>query len=52
MKFCTDIHGPQRMNPVDSGDPLIVPVAPRAGQNDQLSCEISQFVLNELAQVS
>ncbi len=24
MKFCTDIQGPQRKNPTDSGDPLTI----------------------------
>ena len=26
MKFCTDIHDPQKMNPTDFGDPLTFPV--------------------------
>ncbi len=26
MKFCTDIHGPQRMKPTDFGDPLTFPL--------------------------
>lgn len=33
MKFCTDIHGPQRVKPTDFGDPLTIPLAPPAGQN-------------------
>ncbi len=32
MKFCTGIHGPQRMNPTDLGDSLTFHVAPPAGQ--------------------
>ncbi len=28
MEFCTDIHGFQRMNPNDFGDPLTFPLAP------------------------
>lgn len=31
MKFCTDIHSPQRMNPYGFGDPLIFPLAPPWG---------------------
>lgn len=27
MAFCTDVRGPQRMHPPDSGDPLIFPLA-------------------------
>ncbi len=28
MKFCTDIHGLQRMDPMDLGDPLTLPLVP------------------------
>ncbi len=31
MKFHTDIHSPQRMNPTDFGDPLSFPLAPPWG---------------------
>lgn len=31
MKFCTDIHGPQWLNPPDFDDPLSFPVASPAG---------------------
>ncbi len=32
MKSATDIHGSQRMNPNDFGDPLIFYLRPSAGQ--------------------
>ncbi len=38
-KFDTDIHGPQRMNPTDFGDPLTFPVLPPASQSFHSSCE-------------
>ncbi len=50
MKFCTDIHGPQRINPNDVGAPLTFPLAPPAGRIFYLSCEISQHLLNGSAQ--
>ncbi len=28
MKFCTDIHGSQKMNPTDFGDPPALTLAP------------------------
>ncbi len=28
VKFCADIHGPQRMNATGFGDPLTFPLAP------------------------
>ncbi len=33
MKFCTDIHGSQTMNPGGFGEPLTVPLVPSSGQN-------------------
>lgn len=32
MKLCTNMHGPQRINPSDFGDPLIFRLAHTAGQ--------------------
>ncbi len=49
MKFGTDIHGAQRMNSSDFGDPLTFPVAPSAGQSFTLICEISQHPLDSLS---
>ncbi len=49
IKFCTDVHGSQRMNPTDFGDPLTFSLAPPAGQSFHLSCEISQYLLDGLA---
>ncbi len=40
MKLGIDIHGPQRMNPTDFGDPL-THIVPPPGQYFHLSCEIS-----------
>ncbi len=37
MKFCSGIHGAQRMNPDDFGDPLTFPLAPPSGQKLNLS---------------
>ncbi len=31
--FWSEIHGPQRMNPADFGDPFTFPLAPSSGQN-------------------
>ncbi len=31
MDFCTDIHGAQKMNPNDFGDPMNFPLAPWCG---------------------
>ncbi len=50
MKFGTDMDAAQMMNPKDIGDPLIFPVAPSAGQSFHLSSEISQHLLDGLAQ--
>ncbi len=50
MKFCTDIHVPQRMKPVDFGKPLTFPLAPQAYQTFYQSCELSQHLLHRLAQ--
>ncbi len=37
MKFCTNIHGPQKMNPKNFGDPLTFPLAPPSDQNFNMS---------------
>ncbi len=50
MKFGSDFHGCQMMNPNYFGDPFAFPVAPPAGQSFHLSCEISQHLLDGLAQ--
>lgn len=42
MTFCTDTHGPRRMNP------CVTYVEPPAGQGFHLSCEIFQHLLDEL----
>lgn len=41
MQFGGEIHGPQRMNPDDLGEPLTFPLPPPAGQTFHLSREIS-----------
>ncbi len=51
LKFCTDIHGAQRINPNDFGDPLTFPLAPPAGITYHLSCKISQHLFDGLAQI-
>ena len=33
IKVCADIHGAQRMNPTDFGDPLTFHLAPLLGKN-------------------
>ena len=50
MKFGTDIHVAKRMNPNDFSDPLNVHVEPPAAQRFHISSEISQHLLNGLAQ--
>ncbi len=50
MKFGTDIHGVQKINFTDFGDPLTFPVATPAGQSFHLLCEISQRLPDGLAQ--
>lgn len=37
MRFGTDIHGSQTMNPNNFDDPLIVHFTPSSGQNIRLS---------------
>ncbi len=37
MKFGTDIHRAQKVNPNDFGDPLTFHLAPSSGQNFSLS---------------
>lgn len=34
--LCTDIHGPNRMNPNGFGEPMTFPLAPPAGQSFNL----------------
>ena len=43
-----DIHGPQRMNPKDFGEPPIFLLAPTAGQSSPLSSEIYQLYGQEM----
>ncbi len=50
MKFGIDFHGPQRMNPNDFGDVLTFPVILPGGQILYLSSEMSQYLLDGLAQ--
>lgn len=50
MKFVADLHGAQRVNPNDFGDPTTSPVAPLADQSFHSSCEISQHLLDGSAQ--
>ncbi len=50
MKFGTDICVLQRMKPNDFGDPLTFHPVPPAGQAFHLSSEISQNLLDGLAQ--
>ncbi len=40
MEFCTDNHGPQRINPTDVGGPLTFHLAPPAGK----SCHLSGWI--------
>ncbi len=52
MKFGTDIHGAQRMNPENYfHGPLTFPLAPPSGQGFHLSYEISQHLQDGLAQL-
>ncbi len=49
MKFGADIHGSQRINPYDFGDPLTFPLAPAKGQHLSEICknyEISYMRMN------
>ncbi len=48
MTFCTDIHGPLRMNPTDFSDSQTCHVV-TPGQGFQLAYEISQHLLDGLA---
>lgn len=48
MKFWTDIHGPQRMNATNFGDPLAFHLMPPAGQHFHLSCKMSEHLLDGL----
>ncbi len=48
VKFGTDIRGTQKI-PTDFGNPLKFPVAQQAYQNDSLSSEISEQILDGLA---
>lgn len=50
MKVYTDMHGPQKMNPNEVGDPRIFPLAPQMGQGFHLSCGISRDLQDGLAQ--
>lgn len=50
MKFSTDVHVPQRMNPTDFGDDLTFHLAPPAGQSFNLSSEISHYLPDVLGQ--
>ncbi len=45
VKFCTDIHGPQRMNPTDYVDGKTVAPVPPASQSFHLSCKISSYLI-------
>lgn len=40
MKFCTDDHGPQGLNPIYFGVPLTFPLLPPAAQSFHLFIEI------------
>lgn len=50
MKFDTDIHGPQKINPIDFGDPLTFHLVQTTGQTFDLSSKISQHLIDRLAQ--
>ncbi len=50
MKLCEDIHGPQRMNPSDSGDSMSFSLAPPTDLIFHLSSEISPRVTTGLTQ--
>lgn len=47
MMLWTDIHSPQRIDPIDTGDRLTFSVVPPPSQS-YLCCEISQRLPNEL----
>ncbi len=47
-----DNHGVLKMSPTDSGGPLTFHLAPPAGQSFHLFSEISQHLLEGLAQCS
>ena len=50
MKFCTNIHGPQRIYSNDFGNPLTFHLVPPAGQSFHLSREMPLSVHDGLAQ--
>ena len=43
MKFCTDIHGLQKMNPREFGDPLTLTLVSLLGQNFSLSHTMAYY---------
>ncbi len=49
MKFCTDIHGHQRMMPTDFVDSLAFHLQQPAGPDFELTGKISQHLLDGLA---
>ncbi len=50
IRFGTDIHGAQMVNPHDVGDPLTCPLMPPAGQSFHLSSKIYQHLIDGMAQ--
>ncbi len=48
MKFCTDIHGPKRLNPKHFSDGLTFLHAASSGQNFLSSCEVSKTLTDIL----
>ena len=48
MKSFADVHGPQRMNPNEFGDPLTFLIVPPAGQTVCLFSKASQQLSNVL----
>ena len=51
MQCCTDIHGPQRINAIDFGDPLKFHSALPAAQGFCLSGEMPQQLLDGFSQI-
>ncbi len=45
MKFCIDIHGPQKMNTNDSGDPLTFHLAPTRTDSKRMTSPSARYPL-------
>lgn len=48
MRFWTDIHGSQKINLNDFGDPLTLPLAPTAGRRVLVLSDISRQLFDSI----